>query len=135
SFMGSEFAYEDIASQEVEKYDYKYLRQEPCGKNECFVTEEYPLHPKSGYKRMIVWTDKTEYMIRKVDYYDRKNTHLKTLTFKGYEKYVNKFWRADEMEMTNHRTGKSTKILWKEYKFNTGLTDKDFRRNALKRAK
>ena len=27
-FMGSEFAYEDIASQEVEKYTYKYLRDE-----------------------------------------------------------------------------------------------------------
>jgi len=26
--MGSEFAYEDIASQEVEKYTYKYLREE-----------------------------------------------------------------------------------------------------------
>jgi len=30
-FMGSEFAYEDISSQEVEKYTYKYLRDEPCG--------------------------------------------------------------------------------------------------------
>ncbi len=28
SFMGSEFAYEDIASQEIEKYSYKYLRDE-----------------------------------------------------------------------------------------------------------
>jgi len=28
SFMGSEFAYEDIASQEVEKYTYKWLRDE-----------------------------------------------------------------------------------------------------------
>mgnify|MGYP006058348427 FL=1 len=27
-FMGSEFAYEDISSQELEKYTYKYLRNE-----------------------------------------------------------------------------------------------------------
>ncbi len=29
-FMGSEFAYEDLSSQEVEKYTYKYLRDETC---------------------------------------------------------------------------------------------------------
>ena len=29
AFMGSEFAYEDITSQEVEKYTYKWLRDEP----------------------------------------------------------------------------------------------------------
>ncbi|MCH2038490.1 MAG: outer membrane lipoprotein-sorting protein, partial [Rickettsiales bacterium] len=31
SFVGSEFAYEDISSQEVEKFSYKYIRNEPCG--------------------------------------------------------------------------------------------------------
>jgi len=30
-FMGSEFAYEDLSSQEIEKYTYKYLRDEACG--------------------------------------------------------------------------------------------------------
>ena len=29
SFMGSEFAYEDISSQEIEKYTYKYLKEIP----------------------------------------------------------------------------------------------------------
>ncbi|MGD8515231.1 MAG: outer membrane lipoprotein-sorting protein, partial [Granulosicoccaceae bacterium] len=47
SFMGSEFAYEDFASQEVEKYTYKYLRDEPCPGNdkglECFVIERFPV--------------------------------------------------------------------------------------------
>ena len=43
SFMGSEFAYEDISSQEVEKYTYKYLRDEACGDRECVVMERYPV--------------------------------------------------------------------------------------------
>ncbi|MGB1091371.1 MAG: outer membrane lipoprotein-sorting protein, partial [Oceanobacter sp.] len=30
-FMGSEFAYEDLSSFEVEKYTYKYLQDEACG--------------------------------------------------------------------------------------------------------
>ena len=31
SFMGSEFAYEDLTPPEVEKFTYRYLRDEPCG--------------------------------------------------------------------------------------------------------
>lgn len=42
-FMGSEFAYEDISSQEVEKYTYKYLRDEIINGIDCFVIEQYPL--------------------------------------------------------------------------------------------
>ena len=30
-FMGSEFAFEDLSSQELDKYDYQYLRDEACG--------------------------------------------------------------------------------------------------------
>ena len=45
-FMGSEFAYEDIASQEVEKYTYKYLRDEACDALTCFVVERYPVDKK-----------------------------------------------------------------------------------------
>ncbi len=39
-FMGSEFAYEDLSSQEVDKYTYKYLRDESCADGlTCFVIE------------------------------------------------------------------------------------------------
>jgi hypothetical protein len=39
------------------------------------------------------------------------------------------------MEMVNHQTGKSTTLSWEEYRFRTGLTDRDFDQNSLKRAK
>ena len=61
-FMGSEFSYEDIASQEVEKYTYNYLRDEELNGLDCFVVEYDPVDPKSGYKRQIVWMDKAEYL-------------------------------------------------------------------------
>ena len=43
SFMGSEFAYEDIASQEVEKYNYKWIRDEVYNGKDYFVIERYPV--------------------------------------------------------------------------------------------
>lgn len=135
SFMGSEFAYEDIASNEVEKYTYLYLRDEACFELLCFVFERFPIDPNSGYTRQIVWMDTDEYRIQKIVFYDRKNSLMKTLIYKDYARYLDKFWRASEMEMTNHQTGKSTILKWKEYKFKTGLTEKDFNKNALKRAR
>jgi outer membrane lipoprotein-sorting protein len=134
-FMGSEFAYEDIASQEVEKYTYKYLRDETLNGIDCFVIERYPAYEHSGYTRQVGWINKAEYRPEKIVFYDRKNTLLKTLTYSGYQQYLDKFWRADEMFMENHQTGKSTRLTWSNYQFRTGLDDSDFNKNSLKRAR
>jgi len=135
SFVGSEFAYEDLTSQEVEKYDYKYIKDEAINGLDCFVNERYPLYENSGYTRQVTWLDKAEYRIQKVDFYDRKGALLKTLTYHGYQQYLGKYWRADKMVIVNHQSGKSTDLFWSKYKFRTGLTDGDFNRNSLKRVK
>ena len=57
SFMGSEFAYEDLSSQEVEKYRYKWLRDETLHGKETMVVEYYPEYENSGYTRQVVWID------------------------------------------------------------------------------
>ncbi len=134
-FMGSEFAFEDIASEEVEKYTYKYLRDENLNGIDCFVIERIPTYKHSGYTRQIGWINKAEYRPEKIIFYDRKNSLLKTLAFSGYKKYLDQFWRADQLSMENHQTEKSTLLKWSDYKFRTGLKTKDFSRNSLKRAK
>jgi hypothetical protein len=135
AFMGSEFAYEDVSSQEVEKYTYKYLRDELLDGQPTFVVERYPVSKYSGYTRQVAWIDQAEYRVLKVDYYDRKNAALKTLTSTGYQKYLDQYWRAYEMYMINHQTGKSTLLQWSNFKFKTGLTSRDFDRNSLKRVR
>ena len=134
-FMGSEFAYEDITSQEVDKYTYKFLRDDTLDGMDVFVFERYPVDEKSGYTRQIIWLDKEHYKERKIEYYDRKNALLKTLTFTDYNQYLDTFWRAHTMYMENHQTGKSTTLKQDNYQFQTGLTDRDFDKNSLKRAR
>lgn len=136
SFMGSEFAYEDIASQEVEKYEYSWVRDEIYEGLECFVIERYPVDKKnSGYTRLLTWIDKSEYRVQKIDYYDRKETLLKTLSMKKYKKYQDRFWRAHEMTMVNHQNGKSTMLTWSNFRFKTGLRNSDFDNNRLNRVR
>jgi outer membrane lipoprotein-sorting protein len=134
-FMGSEFAYEDITSQEVDKYTYKFIKDDTLDGMGVFVFERYPKDKKSGYTRQIIWLDKEHYKERKIEYYDRKNALLKTLTFNDYQLYKNRFWRSQNMYMVNHLTGKSTRLLQSNYEFDTDLTDRDFDKNSLKRAR
>jgi outer membrane lipoprotein-sorting protein len=132
-FMGSEFAYEDLTSQEVDKYSYKYLRDDKLNGRTTFVIERYPSYKNSGYTRQIVWVDKEHYYPVKIEFYDRKNALLKTLSFSNYRQYLKKYWRALSMSMTNHQTGKSTTLDWTDYRFATGLKSRDFDKNSLKR--
>jgi outer membrane lipoprotein-sorting protein len=134
-FMGSEFAYEDLSSQEIEKYTYKYLRDEACGDSQCYVIEQYPAYEYSGYTRRVVWLDQEFYRPMKVVFYDRKDALLKTLNNTGYQQYLDHYWRAEKMDMENHQTGKSTTLTWSKYQFKTGLTDRDFIKSKLKNYK
>jgi outer membrane lipoprotein-sorting protein len=134
-FVGSEFAFEDMASQEVGKYTYKYLRNETCGEMECFVVESYPRYKHSGYTRLIGWLDTTEYRTQKIEYYDRKNALLKTLLLSDYHQYFDRYWRPHSLVMQNHQSGKVSSIVWSDMKLQVGLKDSDFTKNALKRSK
>ena len=134
-FVGSEFAYEDLTSQEVDKYTYKWLRDEAYEGRDCFVVEAYPAYENSGYTRQIVWVDKEMYRPLKIDYYDRKNSLLKSLVATDWNQYLDKYWRPGAMNMLNHQTNKSTELQWSNYQFNVGLEDRHFDKNALKRTR
>lgn len=134
-FMGSEFAYEDLSSFEIEKFNFKYLKDEPCGAQKCYVVESIPTDKYSGYSKIITWLDQAHYRVHKVDYYDRKKSHLKTLTATNFKLYKGKFWRPLNAMMINHLTGKSTEIITSQLQFDTGLTTQDFNKNTLKRAR
>ncbi|WP_020408281.1 outer membrane lipoprotein-sorting protein [Hahella ganghwensis] len=138
-FMGSEFAFEDLSSQEVEKYTYKYLRDEPCPAPYqdimCFVVESYPVDENSGYSKQINWIDQQEYRTFLVEFYDRKDSLLKTLTATDFKQYLNKYWRAHHSLMENKQTGKKTLLKTDKIEFKTGLDDNDFTQNSLKRAR
>lgn len=133
-FVGSEFAFEDISSQEVEKYTYNYLRDEVLNGEKCFVVERFPLDKNSGYTRQIAWIDQKEYRTLKVDFYDRKNELLKTLDNSDFKQYLNKFWRPAVSFMKNHQTGKATRLEFQNYEFKVGLDENDFTKNSLTRA-
>ena len=134
-FMGSEFAYEDLSSDEVEKYTYKFLEESTFNGENVLLVEQYPVDVKSGYKKRIAYYNPDKnYRLEKIEFFDRKGSLLKTLTYSGYKKYLEKHWRADKFLMVNHQSGKETELFFENYAFQTGLEETDFNQNALIRA-
>jgi outer membrane lipoprotein-sorting protein len=125
-FMGSEFAYEDIASQEVEKYQHTFVREESLDGQPCYVLDQRPADSKSGYNRRRVWLDKEAFRTLKVEFYNRRDEHEKTLTSSNYKKYLDHQWRPLTSLMVNHLTGKSTTLEFSDFKFKAGLSESDF---------
>ena len=134
-FMGSEFAYEDLSSQEVDKYTYKYIKDEKLDGRDTFVIERFPAYKHSGYTKQIVHIDKEMYQPLKVVFFDRKNALYKTLYFRDYHQHLNQYWRANKMIMENHQTGKSTDLIWINIKFGNNFSENDFTKNSLKRSR
>ena len=135
SFMNSEFAFEDIASQEVEKYTYRFLRDDEHDNIKVFVVESDPIDPKSGYSKIHTWIDQARYIPLKIEFFDRGERLKKTLIISEYNQYLDKYWRGNSWHMVNHQTGKSTLLQFKDWTFNNGFTDKDFSKNSLSRIK
>lgn len=135
SFMGSEFAYEDIGSQELDKFTYRFLREESADGEACFVVERLPLDSNSGYSRQVVWLDEDAYRPLRIDYFDRGGELLKSLRMHDYRLHDGRFWRPAEMVMVNHRTGRTTILMWSEFQFALGLDGRDFDPDDLARVR
>ncbi|MCZ6520685.1 MAG: outer membrane lipoprotein-sorting protein, partial [Bacteroidetes bacterium] len=112
-----------------------YISEESMNGEECYKVERYPVSKSSGYKRNIVWYNKSNYRLEKIEFYDRKDELLKTLLYSNFKQYLSKYWRANIMKMVNHQNGKETLLEFSEIKFGIDLTEDDFSQNALKRAK
>ena len=124
-----------MLSQEAEKYDHFYITEETFNGLDCFVVERKPRYQSSGYNKQKVWIDKEQYRYQKIEYYDHQDAHLKTLVLSKYEQFLDKYWRAKEMVMTNHQTQKSTTMYWKDFSFQNGYDDSAFTKSVLKRSR
>lgn len=132
-FVGSEFAFEDFTSLELNKFSYEYVGEDQIGDLACDMVARVPRYEHSGYTRQVSWIDREIFQVRQVYFYDRKGDLLKTLTMDDFRAYGKGVWRPAILKMVNHQTGKSTDLVYSEYVFNTGLKKGNFSKGVLKR--
>lgn len=131
SFMGSEFSYEDLGSQEPEKYQHKFLADEKLNGRSVWKIQRIPMDKNSGYSKQILWTDKEYNGALKMEYYDRRGSLLKVAEFKDYKKF-GKFFRPSSIHVVNKQTKKESIISWTNRKLNKKFPKSVFQSSALK---
>ncbi|HMU90343.1 MAG: outer membrane lipoprotein-sorting protein [Pseudomonadales bacterium] len=132
-FAGTDLNFEDLSLQNIDRYDYGFLGEEKLSGHDCYIVVRRPKYPYSSNGKLVTWVDKAHYYPVKIDYYDRHDTLVKTLTLFDYQQYDDRFWRAGRMELVNHLTAVRTTLQWSGYRFNVGLSEHDFDLNALQR--
>ena len=132
-FVGSEFAFEDFTAIELNKFDYRYIGTETYGRFQTDVLERKPRYENSGYSKQISWVDQDVFQLRKVEFYDRRGDLLKVLKLEDYRQYDNGVWRAHKLIMENVQTNKKTDLVYQDYTFDVGISDKDFVKGRLSR--
>lgn len=132
-FVGSEYSYEDLSSQEKEKYSNRYVETTDLDGITCDVVERIPKFPHSAYSKLLVYVDKQNHRYQKVEYFDKVGKHIKTQRLEEYELYDDRYWLPTKTVMMNHVTGKSTSMLWGDINLKTAQTNNQYSPNALKR--
>jgi len=134
SFMGSEFAYEDISGNTLDRFKYEMIGEEKYNGKDCYVVNRIPTYENSGYTSIKTWYDKESSLMQRNEFIDRKNSLLKVLTFENWKKYSTGTWRADKMTMKNLQTGKTSILIFKNRKHNNGFKESDFTKRNLERS-
>ncbi len=126
NFAGTDFSYDDMESK---SYSAKYTPKLLSTDNSVFKLELTPKEA-SDYSRIIVNINKTEYYPESMEYYDRGNNKIKTALYTF--KKIGKYWNSSEVEMTNLKTNRITKMQMTDISYDTGLTEDDFTVRKLK---
>ena len=136
AFMGSEFAYEDITGNTLEKFTYRKLGEEKLGEEDCWTVEKYPAYANSGYTKVKMWLSKRDDMLRRQEFTDRKHSLLKVQTFRGWKAYKGskgETWRSDEIAVENLQTRKKSILRFSDRRLASGLKEDAFNERNLQR--
>lgn len=135
SFMGSEFSYEDLGSQEIEKYNFEFIKEDKLNNETIWVLNRYP-KSKSGYSKQVLYVSQSKLHPLKIEYFDRKDELLKVAQFSEYKEYeINnkKMYRAGQIHMVNVQTKKESIFTWESRKLGVQHSDRVFDKNTLKK--
>ena len=139
SFMGSDFTYEDLETEDLNDYNYKLLGEDKINDMETWKIEALPkasILDKTGYSKRVLWITKKHHLVVKVKFFDKSGAFSKELAGSDIRKIDNaNKWRLFRIEMKNVLKGSKTVLEITDYKLNTGIKDKIFTQRYLKRGK
>jgi len=111
SFMGSDFSYDDISStdRKTDQDNHRILRTEKFNDKDCYVIESSAKDANYQYSKMIQWIDAKNFVIYKIELYDRRGNQVKLLEIPEYREVQGRL-APYVTKMTTIADGTSTSI-------------------------
>lgn len=128
SFMGSDFAYEDMTLIFIDEFKYTLTSDVEIDGQPCYVVESvYKTEDgqkNSGYSKQVFYIHKDHLYTVGVDYFNKKNDSFKQMRV-GEVKYFDsvKKWRPLKQTMKNLKTGHTTHLIFQEYWFDEAVSE------------
>lgn len=138
SFMGTDFSYQDLGILSAaqgwteDEAPSTLVGEESVDGSPCYVIALRPKKDDVAYGRIQVWLDRDKLVARRMDFFDKGDTPIKTLRFDGIED-IGPFPTPRVLEMRNLKTGSRTRIEASDVKYDSGLSDDFFTQRYLER--
>ena len=122
SFMGTDFTYQDMGDRSLNKYDYNLLGEESVDGELCYKVECISKAHTEKDPRFISYIGKSDYILRKCEFYDRQNQLHRVLTCSDFIT-IDGFKTAQKMKMENVQSGTWSLIETKNIVYNANDID------------
>lgn len=131
-FIGTDLYYEDLFTRAVSLDTHRLTGREEMSGVTAQVLESVPIDPASSvYTRRLVWVHPEALMPLRMDYFMSKNdAPVKRLTVHRIEK-IQGYWTIMDSTMTDLQSGHQTRITVEAVKYDRGLPESMFSREAL----
>jgi len=138
-FLGTDFTYEDIKKESkvtIEDYTWKTIGEADIDGHHCYMVESTPVNDsvkkELGYSKVVSWVDSKIWMVRQSKRWDVRGNELKIIYTRDIRQVQN-IWTAHIIEVSNQKTGHTTRFLFSDIDYSKGVKDKIFTQSALRR--
>ncbi|NOY78305.1 MAG: outer membrane lipoprotein-sorting protein [Calditrichaeota bacterium] len=132
NFMGTDFSYEDMSQSSYGK-DYTVKSMQQTAKQVILELIPRP-NADVSYGKLVLFADKSNNVVRKVEYYTPAGTLQKIMKIDDIQK-IDGYWFGMRMEMQTVKNGHRTVLKQSRIQFDQGLKDSFFSERNLKRVK
>ncbi len=129
-FFGTDFTFDDLSERKLSDDEHKYIKDENIENTKCWVVESKPTDPKSMYSKKISWIAQSNNFPLRVEFYDKMNNLLKTLSNTNIEN-ISGIWICKNMKMVNHQTEHQTVLMISDASYNLKINEYLFTVPAL----
>ncbi len=142
SFQGSDFSYQDLALYSdvlnwSEKEASSVLVEQGAMADgvSCAVVELHPADEDLAYGKLVLWLNRADATVRKIDFYDRADGNRVKMLVIGDYRTIDNIPTPHRFEMATLKKGTRTVLENSDVRYNQGLTSDDFTQRTLERGR